>query len=108
MTHRWRLSAALALLLPLLAAGCAARAGDTGAAPSEDERITAEVMRILADEEDIVAADLEVETRAGVVVLTGVQEEPEAVRELLQRVARVRGVSEVVNRIRIVRGEVGG
>jgi len=92
----------IVLLLAPLQTGCAARTGEIDGV-SEDQRITAEVQRILVEDEHIVAEDLEVETSAGVVVITGVQTDLEAVSELLSRVARVRGVAEVVNRIRILR-----
>ena len=99
-------------LLPLLVLtasvpGCAAGAGPDGAPVSEDRRITEEVLRIVAERDDIVAEDIEVETNDGVVVLSGVQADLEPVSELLRRVARVRGVVEVVNRIRIVRSRRG-
>ncbi len=94
--------AVAAVVLIGIVPGCAAgpRVEDPVA---EDRRITAEVVRIVAERDDIVAEDIEVDTRDGVVVLSGFQTDPEAVAELLRRVARVRGVAEVVNRIRIVR-----
>lgn len=90
------------LLLAPWTTGCAAHAGGIDGV-SEDQRINAEVQRLLVEDEDIVAEDLQVETTAGVVVITGVQTDVEAVSEMLGRVARVRGVAEVVNRIRILR-----
>lgn len=95
--------AVLFALVLLFGTACASRAPGVGEPLSEDERIIAEVERIFADEEGIVAEDLEVEVDAGVVVITGVQRELEPVRRMLRRVARMRGVIEVVNRIRIVR-----
>ena len=91
------------LAVALAGAGCAARSAPGGEPLSEDQRITAEVVRILAEEEDIVNEDLEVETHNGVVVVSGVQADLEAVSEVLRRIARVKGVTEVVNRIRILR-----
>ena len=101
-----RLHAPLAAILVVAAAlstACAARVGPDGEPLSEDQRITAEVIRIAEDEEGIVRADLRVETRDGVVVLSGVQTALEPVGALLRRTSRVRGVVEVVNRIRIIR-----
>lgn len=95
--------AVLIALVLLYGTACASRAPGVGEPLSEDERILAEVERIFADEEGIVAEDLEVEIDAGVVVITGVQPELEPVRRMLRRVARIRGVVEVVNRIRILR-----
>jgi osmotically-inducible protein OsmY len=92
-----------ALVLASIGAACAARSPEANDPFAQDERITTEVRRILDEDEDIVAEDLLVETRGGVVVISGVQSELEAVRDMLQRVARVRGVTEVVNRIRIIR-----
>lgn len=96
-------AALVTLLAAFLCAGCAARAGPQGEPLSEDERIAADVRGILRDEEGIVSEDIEVEVRAGVVVLSGVQPALEPVSEALQRISRVRGVLEVVNRIRIQR-----
>ena len=94
----------IVLVSLLLAVGCATRGGVDGNPVSEDQRITAEVLRILEEDDDMVSADLRVETRDGVVVLSGVQSSLEQVREMLKKVSRVRGVREVVNRVRIVRG----
>ena len=87
----------------LLAVGCAARAGVDGNPVSEDQRITAQVLRILEESDDIVSVDLRVETRDGVVIVSGVQSSLEQVREMLDKVSRVRGVREVINRVHIVR-----
>ena len=51
----------------------------------------------------IVGADLRVESRQGVVIVSGVQESVEHLGELFRSIARVRGVEEVVNRVRILR-----
>ena len=59
-------------------------------------------MRILAEDDDIDSADIRIETRDGVVVLSGVQSSLEQVREILKKVSRVRGVREVINRVRVV------
>ena len=57
------------------------------------------------DEKGIIAADLRVETKEGVVVLYGVQSEMESISAVLRRISRVRGVVEVINRIRVIRAE---
>jgi len=109
--HRCRRLIVPILLAPLVAlfsGACAGRSGGVGEPLSEQERITAEVWRIIADQEGLVAEDLDVETDGGVVVISGVQPDVGPVSELLRRVARVRGVTEVVNRIRIVRDGVPG
>lgn len=90
-------------VLLLFAGGCAAGPAVDSAPRSPDQRITDEVLRIIDDKEGIVGEDLQVETRDGVVVVSGVQLEDAPVGELLMRIARVRGVTEVVNRIRILR-----
>ena len=89
--------------MPLLC-GCAARNGAPVDPLAEDRRITVEVLRIIAENDELVAEDLRVETRDGVVVISGVQPDLEGIGRLLQRASRVRGVTEVVNRIRILRG----
>jgi len=89
--------------LPLLC-GCAARHGAPVDPLAEDRRITVEVLRIIAENDELVAEDLRVETRDGVVVISGVQPDLEGIGRLLQRASRVPGVTEVVNRIRILRG----
>ncbi len=94
----------IVLVSLLLAVGCAAHGGVDGNSVSEDQRITAEVLRILEEDDDIDSADVRVETRDGVVVLSGVQSTLEQVRKMLKKVSRVRGVREVVNRVRIVSG----
>lgn len=89
----------------VLVAGCAARASFEERLVAEDQRITAEVIRIIEDEKGIIAADLRVETKEGVVVLYGVQSEMESISAVLRRISRVRGVVEIINRIRIIRAE---
>ena len=95
--------AAILVVSATLATGCAARVGPDGEPLSADQRITAAAISIVEDEEGIVGDDLRVETRDGVVVVSGVQSELEPVSALLRRISRVRGVVEVVNRIRIIR-----
>ena len=98
-----RLLAAILVVAAVFATSCAVRVGPDGEPLSEDQRITAEVIRIVEDEEGIVSADLRVETRDGVVVFSGLQPALEPVSALLRRASQVRGVVEVVNRIRIIR-----
>ena len=86
-------------------AGCVARASLEERLVAEDQRITAEVTRIIEDEKGIITADLRIEIREGVVVLYGVQSELESISAVLRRISRVRGVVEVINRIRIIRAE---
>ena len=89
----------------VLMAGCTARANLEDRLVAEDQRITAEVTRIIEDEKGIITADLRIEIREGVVVLYGVQSELESISAVLRRISRVRGVVEVINRIRIIRAE---
>ena len=89
----------------VLMAGCTARANLEDRLVAENQRITAEVTRIIEDEKGIITADLRVEIREGVVVLYGVQSELESISAVLRRISRVRGVVEVINRIRIIRAE---
>jgi len=103
--HGCRVVVAIAVLCALTGA-CAARSGLETDPEARDLRITAEVLRIIGELDDddvVVAEDVRVETTDGVVVLSGVQPSLEAVGAILQRVARIRGVAEVVNRIRVVR-----
>ena len=96
---------AILMTSAILVSGCAARASFEERLVSEDQRITAEVIRIIEDEKGIIAADLRVETKEGVVVLYGVQSEMESISAVLRRISRVRGVVEVINRIRVIRAE---
>ena len=95
-------TAFLAVLL-LATSGCAARLGPDGQPLTLDERITEDVERILADEEGLVVADITVQSREGVVILSGVQEDAGPLGAALLRIARVQGVVEVINRVRILR-----
>ncbi len=97
---------AILVIVAGLGTACGVRVGPDGAPLSEDQRITADVIRIVEDEEGIIAGDIRVETRDGVVVLSGVQSALDPVSALLRRASRVRGVVEIVNRIRIIRSAV--
>jgi osmotically-inducible protein OsmY len=94
-------------LLAAASAGCASRSNVDTDPAAIDRGITAEVLRVAGEIEGVAIADLRVETRGGVVVLSGVQPTLDAVREILGRVTRIRGVTEVVNRIRVVRRPAG-
>ncbi len=86
-----------------LATGCAGGPDIETEPGSVDLRITEEVMRVIEEEEDLVAEDITVSTTDGVVTLSGVQQEGAPISDLLRRVTRIRGVTEVVNQIRILR-----
>lgn len=97
--------AVAALAVASSSTACAARGPvDPGA---EDGRIGEEVRQIAAEVEGLEIDELGVEIRDGVVVLTGIQPSSEAVADLLEQVTRIRGVREVVNRIRVIRRPVG-
>ena len=96
--------AALVLLLGALTLACASTGPAGKDQASIDAWIDAEVRRVLGEEPDVVVGDLRIETREGIVVLSGVQPSLEAVSKALERASRVRGVLQVVNRIRVVEG----
>ncbi|MFQ5745037.1 MAG: BON domain-containing protein [Acidobacteriota bacterium] len=96
------LSLAVAAAVGLCVSACAARP-PVGSNPRDlDAWITAEVTRVLAKESMVNVEDLHVETRDGVVVLSGVQASLEKVSRAIERAARVRGVRQVINQIRVV------
>ena len=86
----------------LLSLACASRGPVGEDQATIDAWISAEVRRLLEEESEVVAADLRIETRDGILVLSGVQPSLEAVGKALDRASRVRGVLQVVNRIRVV------
>ena len=95
---------AILVAVGLLSVACASR-GPVGEDPAAiDEWINAEVRRVLGEESEVVVEDLRIETRDGILVLSGVQPSLEAVAKALDRASRVRGVLQVVNRIRVVEG----
>lgn len=69
-----------------------------------DEWISAEVRRVLQRDDRIDASTLRVETRDGVVVLSGVASTLDQVRRALRLAGQVRGVEQIVNRIRVLAG----
>jgi len=94
----------LVIAAGLLLLACAARGPVGEDQATIDAWISAEVQRVLKEEPEVVLEDLRVETHDGVVVLSGVQPSLEAVAKALDRAARVRGVLQVVNQIRVVEG----
>jgi hypothetical protein len=100
---RWARVPCCIVLLALLP-GCASTGPSGEDQATIDAWISAEVRRVLAEEEDVVVDDLQIETRDGIVTLSGVQPSLEAVAKALDRTARVRGVLQVINQIRVVEG----
>jgi osmotically-inducible protein OsmY len=96
--------AVLVVAICLLSPACASRGPVGEDQAAIDEWISAEVRRLLEEEQKVVVADLRIETRDGILVLSGVQPSLEAVAIALDRASRVRGVLQVVNRIRVVEG----
>ncbi len=95
---------ACAVAVCLLSLACASRGPVGEDQPTIDAWISAEVRRVLEEESEVVVGDLRIETRDGVLVLSGIQPSLEAVAKALDRASRVRGVLQVVNRIRVVEG----
>jgi len=91
----------------LLSLACASRGPVGEDQATIDAWISAEVRRVLEEEPEVVAGDLRVETRDGILVLSGVQPSLEAVAKALDRASRVRGVLQVVNQIRVIEGRLG-
>lgn len=104
----------LSLIVPLAIVGCerkgeleigAEQDGADLAAGLPDAGITAKVMTQLARDERVRDFDVEVETRAGIVILKGAVGEKDA-RDAAEELARVtEGVSRVVNKITVGSGE---
>ena len=85
-----------------LATSCAARGPVGSDQVTIDEWITAELRRVLAEDSRVDAEEISVETRDGVVVLSGIQSSLENVRRALQLAQRVPRVRQVVNQIHVV------
>lgn len=90
----------VALMLGL-AAACAS-APRAAQVPADDDWISAEVWRRLDSDRRVDAAEIAVESRAGVVVLSGIAASTDEVRRALRLAADVRGVQQVVNRLRVI------
>ena len=88
----------------LLSLACASRGPVGEDQATIDAWISAEVRRVLEEESEVVVGDLRIETRDGILVLSGIQPSLEAVAKAVDRASRVRGVLQVVNRIRVVEG----
>ncbi len=87
------------LLVHGLVVGCAS----TQVAPAaDDDWISAEVWRRLGQDRRVDAAEMAVDTRDGVVVVSGIAASTREVRRALQIAADVRGVRQVVNRLRVL------
>ena len=91
--------AAVGLIVSISCAGTSFRPPSLGLT---DDWISAEVLRRLTENEQVDADSIRVETRDRIVVLSGVQEGLDQVRAALQVAARVRGVRQVVNHLRVV------
>lgn len=85
-------------------AACASTGSPVPLGGDADEWISAEVRRVLQRDDRIDASTLRVETRDGVVVLSGVASTLDQVRRALRLAGRVRGVEQIVNRIRVLAG----
>lgn len=94
--------AVAAVVLPGLAVACASMGGGRPEGMSEDAWITEQVRASLVRDSQVEAGKIEVETREGVVFLSGLQRTFEQVRRALERAAAVRGVRQVVNQIRVL------
>lgn len=95
---------ALVLAAAVLSLACASRGPVGEDQATIDSWISAEVRRVLEEESEVVVGDLRIETRDGILVLSGVQPSLEAVSKALDRASRVPGVVQVVNQIRVVGG----
>ncbi len=71
-------------------------------APIDDDQIRVEIHQALQEDERIDAQTISVESRQGVVILAGVVASVDEVRRALRHAGRVRGVQQVVNRLRVV------
>lgn len=92
----------LLLLSNVVALGACARSKGPAVDPDADRAISAEIMRLIGDDERLSGEDIRVETSDGVVILSGVVASTEEVRRTIRLASRVSGVRQVVNRLRIV------
>ena len=102
LATRTAISVMLTAMICLATSSCAARGPVGSDQVTIDEWITAEVRRVLAEDSRVDAEEISVETRDGVVVLSGIQSSLENVRRALQLAQRVPRVRQVVNQIRVV------
>jgi len=101
------LGASLASALSLLIAGCGNRQDETAKAPAsttagtelDDTVVTTKVKSALLSDPDIKSFDLKVETRKGVVLLSGYVDNQAQVERALAATAGVAGVNSVENGI---------
>lgn len=93
-------------VLALISGACSSGVPRLDHLPPGDERIVAELRGALEAEERIDAEAIELECSQGVVVLRGFLRDRDQVRRALELASRVDGVVEVVNRLRVLRGEV--
>ncbi len=71
-------------------------------APIDDDQIRVEIHDALQQDDRIDAETISVESRDGVVILAGVAASVDEVRRALRHAGRVRGVQQVVNRLRVI------
>lgn len=95
------------VLCSALAPGCASSGGEPPSEGLTDEWISAEVRGRLSEEEDLAGTTIRVQTRDRVVILSGIVETLDQVREALRLAGRVEGVEQVVNRLRVIPGADG-
>ncbi len=94
----------IVLVVGVLSMACASTGPVGEDQATIDAWIDSEVRRVLAEESEVVVGDLRIETRDGILVLSGVQTSFDAVSKALELASRVRGVLQVVNQIRVVEG----
>src|SRR5688572_15538061 len=106
------LGASLASALALLTAGCGNRQDEAAKAPAsttagtelDDTVVTTKVKSALLADPDIKSFDLKVETRKGVVLLSGIVDNQAQVERALAATAGVAGVASVENSIGLADG----
>jgi hyperosmotically inducible periplasmic protein len=93
------LCAALGLLL---LNGCSALDDDITVGESiDDASITAQVKAALVEDDDLSALDINVDTRQGVVSLSGVVDEPSDIARATELANDVAGVKSIQNNLRV-------
>lgn len=99
---------AIGIALVALLAGCASSGRRSPSARPPDAQIQAEVRAELEADRRVDAAAIEVASRDGIVTLSGVVADLDQVRRALRIAARVDGVTQIVNRLRVLPREPGG